>query len=73
LLGVGRAGVKLVFLNGPPELILERMRKRRHFMPPALLDSQLATLEPPANALELDVRGTVEELVDEIRKACDVG
>jgi gluconokinase len=72
LLGVGRAGVKLVFLNGPSELILERMRKRRHFMPPALLDSQLATLEPPATALELDVRRPVDELVDEIREVWDL-
>jgi gluconokinase len=32
-----------------PELIRERMKTRQHrYMPPALLDSQLATLEPPA-------------------------
>lgn len=72
LLGISRTGVELVFLNGPSELILERMRERRHFMPAALLDSQLAVLEPPANALELDVRRPVGELVEEIRAAWDL-
>lgn len=38
----------LVFLSGSKELIADRMRARKdHFMPPALLDSQFATLEPP--------------------------
>ncbi|HEU4620155.1 MAG TPA: gluconokinase [Gammaproteobacteria bacterium] len=69
LLGVERAGVRLVFLKGPPELIARRMRRRRHFMPPELLGSQLETLEPPADALELDVRRPVDELVAEIRSA----
>ena len=35
-------------LTGPREVIAERMRRRTgHFMPVSLLDSQLATLEPP--------------------------
>lgn len=34
-----------VHLDGDPALILERMRQRDHFMPPALLDSQISTLE----------------------------
>jgi carbohydrate kinase (thermoresistant glucokinase family) len=38
----------LVFLEGTKALIGERLRARKgHFMPPALLDSQFATLEPP--------------------------
>jgi len=38
----------LVFLDGSKALIAERLRARKgHFMPPALLDSQFATLEPP--------------------------
>jgi len=69
LLGVERPGVKLVFLNGPPELVWRRMHSRRHFMPPELLASQLATLEAPTDALELDVRRPVDELVEEIRSA----
>lgn len=37
-----------VHLTGPRDVIAERMRHREgHFMPVSLLDSQLATLEPP--------------------------
>lgn len=39
----------LVYLQGTKYLIAERLRARKgHFMPPTLLDSQFATLEPPA-------------------------
>ena len=38
----------LVYLAGSKALIGERLGARKdHFMPPALLDSQFATLEPP--------------------------
>ena len=37
-----------LFLDGPRALLEERIHHRHgHFMPPSLLDSQLATLEPP--------------------------
>jgi gluconokinase len=37
-----------VHLTGPRALLIERMAAREgHFMPVSLLDSQLATLEPP--------------------------
>lgn len=37
-----------LYLDGSRELLLSRMKARRdHFMPAALLDSQLATLEHP--------------------------
>ncbi|TKT78466.1 gluconokinase [Aquamicrobium sp. LC103] len=40
--------VTFVFLRGTRALIAARMQERRgHYMPPSLLDSQLATLEPP--------------------------
>jgi carbohydrate kinase (thermoresistant glucokinase family) len=49
-LGIGRPGVRLVFLDGPPELIRARIEARRdHFMPATLLDSQLAALERPGD------------------------
>lgn len=39
----------LVHLTGAPALIRSRLEARsNHFMPPAMLDSQLAELEPPA-------------------------
>jgi gluconate kinase len=38
-------------------------------MPPTLLDSQFAALEPPSDAIEVDVRLTVDEQVARIREA----
>ena len=40
--------LRLLYLRVPRDELARRMRERRHFMPPALLDSQLATLEEPA-------------------------
>jgi gluconokinase len=49
------AELQFVFLDGPPALIHQRMAQRSgHYMPPALLDSQLHTLEAP-DASEADV------------------
>ena len=49
----------LVYLAGTPELLAQRMAGRSgHYMPPSLLASQLATLEPPQadeHALTLDI------------------
>jgi gluconokinase len=59
-------GVKVVFLNGSPELIQERMKSREHFMPPSLLESQLATLEPPQDAIVLDIGQPIEIMVREV-------
>lgn len=45
---VGRPDVRLVYLDGSPDVIGKRMSQREgHFMPTALLDSQFATLEEP--------------------------
>jgi gluconokinase len=42
------AELRFVFLRGPRALIADRLAGRRgHYMPPSLLDSQLATLEEP--------------------------
>jgi gluconokinase len=47
LLCDGHPSVRFVHLLAPPELIKQRVDDRRgHFMPPSLLTSQLATLEP---------------------------
>ena len=50
---IGRSrSVKLVHLHGDPVLIRQRIAARKgHFMKPAMLDSQLADLEPPRDAL----------------------
>ena len=49
-------------------MLLARMAERAgHYMKPGMLDSQFAILEPPANALRLDVRHTPAELVAEMK------
>ncbi len=60
--------VRLVHLAGAREVLAARMAARtEHFMPASLLDSQLATLEPPQPgelALTLDVAQLPERLID---------
>jgi gluconokinase len=60
----GVENFRVVYLHGTAALIRERMNARQHrYMPPALLDSQLATLEPPADAITVDVAAPLEESV----------
>jgi gluconokinase len=66
-LGSDRDEVRLVYLHGPADLVASRMHGRDHFMSPELLASQLAALEPPDDALALDVSQSVDELVARIR------
>jgi gluconokinase len=54
---------RLVYLRGTKEVIAERLGARReHFMNPTLLDSQLAALEEPADAIVADVGGSPEAI-----------
>lgn len=71
LLGTARDGVRLVHLRGAQSLIAGRMHDREHFMPASLLASQFATLEPPEDALELEVARSPDELVACILAALD--
>jgi gluconokinase len=59
-------GVKVVFLKGSRELIVQRMKTREHFMPPSLLESQLGTLEPPEDAIVLDVGQPIKVMVRDV-------
>jgi gluconokinase len=53
---------KLAYLYGDFELIHARLRERRHrYMPATLLQSQFETLEPPQDAIAVDVSGSVED------------
>jgi gluconokinase len=64
------APVKLVHLTGSPALLRERLEHRTgHFMKAEMLQSQLTDLEPPQNALVVDVARSPEEIVAEIRRA----
>jgi gluconokinase len=63
------ACVHYVYLHGSEELIKKRLAARKgHFMNPDLLQSQFETLEPPADAIRVDVSGSPEEVVREIRR-----
>ena len=63
----GVRGVRIVHLVGDPALLRGRIEHRAgHFAGPALLDSQLEALEPPADALTLDVALPVDALVDAV-------
>lgn len=49
LRSAGDADVRFVYLAGSRAIIADRMANRRgHYMPPALLESQLAILEEPS-------------------------
>ena len=70
VLSGGLSGVQYVHLTGDRRVLEERLAARRdHFMNPALLDSQIATLEEPENALDVDVALTPDQQVATIRKA----
>jgi gluconokinase len=66
-LAAAENSVVFVHLVGDPEIIRERMSRRvGHFMPPTLLDDQLATLEPletDENGFEIPVDLTLEEML----------
>jgi gluconokinase len=59
--------LRFVFLAGDKTTLSRRMRRRKgHFMPASLLESQFATLETPSaedDVLTVDVAGPVEEVV----------
>ncbi|MEM9630861.1 MAG: gluconokinase [Pseudomonadota bacterium] len=63
-----RAGgpVTFLYLEGTREVLSDRMKLREgHFMPLALLDSQLKTLEPPGPD-ELSVKASIDQTPDEV-------
>lgn len=66
--GAGGA-VTFVHLAGDRALIATRMGARTgHYMPPSLLDSQFATLEPPGpdEAITVDIAAPLPDLVDAV-------
>lgn len=70
-----RAGdVRIVHLAGDYATIAARLATRQHrYMPPTLLASQFAALEPPSDAIDIDVRLPVETQVERIRAALALG
>jgi gluconokinase len=61
--------VRFVYLRGDFETIHARIASRQHkYMPASLLASQFATLEPPRDALTIDVDASVDDQVRAIRE-----
>jgi gluconokinase len=56
-------GLRFVHLSGSYELIETRLAQRTHrYMPPSLLRSQFDALEPPTDAVVVDIAGDVESV-----------
>ena len=65
--GMDAAKIRFVWLDGPADLIEQRLGQREgHYMNPALLPSQIAALEPPADALRVSIAQDVPEIVQAI-------
>lgn len=61
--------VVFIHLTGSPALVEQRLRSREnHFMPTQLIASQFQTLEPPLDAITLDIADPPELLIQEIRE-----
>lgn len=67
-----RDDVRIVYLDGSQELIARRLKARKgHFMPPALLDSQFSTLQPPGpdeHPVTVSIDASVEAIVGAIMR-----
>jgi gluconokinase len=68
----GRCDVRIIYLDGTQSLIADRLARRKgHFMPAGLLQSQFKTLEPPApaeNPVTVSIDASVEAIVDDITR-----
>ena len=71
--GIPSGAYRFVWLNVSREHLVERLAKRTgHYMSPALLDSQIVTLEIPSGAIAVSAEGTPEETVESILKQLGV-
>ena len=59
--------VRYVYLRGSEELIAKRLAERKgHFMPAGLLRSQFDALEPPDDAIRVDITPTPDVIAETI-------
>jgi gluconokinase len=69
----GLENLRWVFLEGGIELIGSRLQARKgHYMNPALLQSQFDALEPPRDALNIDVDEEPAVLAERVLKGLDL-
>ena len=62
--------VRVVYLKADPEVLRRRLLERHgHYMRESMLDSQLAALEEPADAIVVDAGVAVQEIVAQIRES----
>ncbi len=67
------AGTRFVYLRADRALLEQRLDERRgHFFNPKLLDSQLATLEEPGDAIVVDAGGDPAAIVATIRRSLGI-
>lgn len=65
--------VHFVYLKGSANLIAERLRSRQgHFADEKILASQFGDLEEPEEALTVEITGTPQQIVAEIRQKLGV-
>jgi gluconokinase len=65
--------VKIVYLKGTTETLRHRLSERRgHYMTEQMLDSQLETLEPPEDAMVVNVDRSPSEIVAEIQAGLSI-
>lgn len=72
LLSEAPVRVRFLHVDAPEDVIRQRMARRRHFMPPALLASQFATLEPlqpDEDGAVLPNDSTMEDLTERALRA----
>lgn len=66
-LGVDQRRVRTVFLKGSRDQLRRRLAGRDHpYMPDELLDSQLATLEAPADGITVEIGEPPEAIVEHL-------
>jgi len=68
ILGRNLPELRFVYLSADPELLRQRLARRRgHYMKVEMLESQLASLEPPGpDAVTVDATGTPGSIVSRI-------
>jgi gluconokinase len=63
----GLSGLEMIYLKGTYDLIWSRMSARKgHYMKPEMLQSQLAALEEPVDALAVDISVPLNDMIDKI-------
>ncbi|MGZ9164579.1 MAG: gluconokinase [Anaerolineales bacterium] len=70
----GMDGIAIIYLKGSYDLIWSRMSIReRHYMKPEMLQSQFDALEEPKDAIVLDAKMSVKDMIDTITKNMEDG